>query len=295
MIFSKEMLRAVLDGRKTVTRRPVKKGKAGAPFEPCRYRVGSDYAIQAGYGQRGIGERFEVTDVARGKVGEIDYAGARAEGFKTTAEFRAHWLLLHDKAWLAKQSIECPACDGKGHLRPPPDVVYCPACEASGDMTGVASTEVAEARFADRHGEKNVWVITFRLLHAPRSLAHGGDDSGLRYRVTSTGRHQAVEHLDDRDSDRGYTSAARSAMRDEPEAVDDALLKIYSADAAERFAGQPGRRAEELRQRAKGLAQLLRAGDFTGLTAQEVHEHLNAIAEHLKVLDEQRRPAGRAA
>jgi hypothetical protein len=69
--------------------------------------------------------------------------------------------------------------------------------------------------FDQRHADPPVWAIRFELdtRHVPR-LVH-------------------------RQSERGYTSNERDALPDEPEAIDAATLADYTADAHDRFAGQP--------------------------------------------------------
>ena len=158
-------------GRKTQTRRPVKAGK------PCRYKVGHDYAVQPGYGREGIA-RLKVLSVREEICGDISYTDARAEGFKTTAEFKRYFVRLHDKAWIKRELIDLVS-------------VY-------DDKQSIVDWILLE-RFERRHAFKPVHVITFELLRdEPRYLAtqrdilSGRADDG-EYTLQ---RHRAIDELE---------------------------------------------------------------------------------------------------
>lgn len=91
MTFGKEMFEAVLDGRKTVTRR----------FNCLYYKPGGSYAIQPGRGQVGVAvKRMLVRSVRREMVAWVcDEAEARREGFASVDEFVAYWRRLHKGSW----------------------------------------------------------------------------------------------------------------------------------------------------------------------------------------------------
>lgn len=94
MLFKPDLCAKVLAGEKTQTRRPVK-WAAGAlvsvePPIPCQYRVGRDYAVQPGRGQKAVG-RIRVLEVARVCVESIDGWDAVAEGFESRAAFLDWW------------------------------------------------------------------------------------------------------------------------------------------------------------------------------------------------------------
>lgn len=87
MIFAEPMLQAILDGRKTQTRR-----------RSSRYRVGKDYALQAGRGRPGVpGARIRITEKRRQRLGEITTTDAIAEGFEGRARFLDYWAALHGR------------------------------------------------------------------------------------------------------------------------------------------------------------------------------------------------------
>ncbi len=89
MIFAPEMVRKILSGRKTETRRPVKVGET-----TCRYKRGKDYAVQRKEGGRAT-VRIEILGAERQRLGDITYESARREGFKTTDDFREYWIGLY--------------------------------------------------------------------------------------------------------------------------------------------------------------------------------------------------------
>jgi hypothetical protein len=118
--------------------RPAGPSRATSPHDGPPTRT---YAVQPGRGKPAAC-RIEILDVRQELVGQITFDDARAEGFRTTAEFSAAWVRIHDKAWVA-------AWNGT---------------EDEHDLT---------VRFTERHAQKPVWVITFKLDHAhvPRLLA----------------------------------------------------------------------------------------------------------------------------
>lgn len=92
MIFSPALAQAVLEGRKTVTRR-LTKGK------PCFYRVGQDYAVMPGRGKKQLG-RIRISGIV--EYGSFDTSfewwsdeEANWEGFENIEELEAYWDELH--------------------------------------------------------------------------------------------------------------------------------------------------------------------------------------------------------
>lgn len=120
MIFKPELAHLVVQGKKTATRRIIVAGK------PCHYQVGNDYAVQPGRGKHQIG-RITLIDIERQELGALSYNDARAEGFRTRADFARYWMRLHERD-------------------------YSP--------NGATADELLEL-WLQRHGETPVWVITF--------------------------------------------------------------------------------------------------------------------------------------
>lgn len=189
MIFRPALHRAIIAGRKTQTRRPVKPGQTR-----CRYEPGRTYAIQPGRGQPSDGHRIHILDVHQEHLGDITFTDARAEGFKTTQDFKTYWVQLHDKAW-AEKPIRVP-CDCWTHSQP-------------GDhfrLRDITERDLLQ-RFDQRHANTTVWVITFA------------------YDTSEQPRFLAAR------SEHGYTSNRHRALPDEPEAVNDLTLRRYARDA----------------------------------------------------------------
>lgn len=104
MIFQRELCHKIVQGKKTETRRPVKPGET-----QCRYRLGRSYALQRAWPQRDpddeqpaprgraetLATRIIIQAAHDEPLGDLDDAGARAEGFKTTDEFFDYWRKLY--------------------------------------------------------------------------------------------------------------------------------------------------------------------------------------------------------
>lgn len=158
MIFRPDLARDIRAGRKTMTRRPVKRD------QPCRYKPGKTYAVQPG-GQAAT-FRIQITSVHHALAGDITLKDAIAEGFKTTDEFKAYWVDRHDKAWLAKERTTTELL---AEMDDPDDAVI--------DVDTFLNARTLD-RFDTRHATKPVWVITFRLDETPkpRFLAARSDE-----------------------------------------------------------------------------------------------------------------------
>lgn len=120
MIFKPILIRQVLTGAKTVTRRPVKSEK------PCRYEAGREYSIAPGMARPSIG-RIRIVSVRSEELGDIDDADAVLEGFPDAAAFRAYWRALYGGMWdcglpvwriefelVEKLGLICGCCGGVG-------------------------------------------------------------------------------------------------------------------------------------------------------------------------------------
>ncbi len=173
MIFTAQHARAVLDNRKTQTRRLVKAGKR------CRYSEGHDYAVQPGRGKPAIG-RIKILDVREEHVGDITYKDARAEGHRTTDAFKAAWVRIHDANWIERQEV---TTDEHGTI--------------DGDRW-MTDTDLLP-RFDARHAHKLVHVITFTavqdnplFLATQHDILHGRTDTG----EYTTRRDRAIDDLE---------------------------------------------------------------------------------------------------
>jgi hypothetical protein len=89
MIFRPELVKAILAGKKTQTRRVVKHSE-----DASRYRAGRSYALQRGRGMRAVA-RIDITAVRMEMLHAIDEADARNEGFDSRAAFMDYWEALH--------------------------------------------------------------------------------------------------------------------------------------------------------------------------------------------------------
>jgi hypothetical protein len=118
MTFGDELIEKVLDGQKTVTRRPVKystatDGSCEPEPLPCRYKVGKTYAIQPvikegpgkGRGGKEVG-RLKVLNVDRQRLGlRISDEEARREGFNGPTLMLLYWCGLHC-SWNPNQLVD---------------------------------------------------------------------------------------------------------------------------------------------------------------------------------------------
>lgn len=95
MIFRPELAAAVMDGRKTCTRRLVSDNPS-SPWSRrrCGYRVGQRVAICPGRGKRAIGKAV-VVSVEFMCLGRLSAAESRAEGFDSPAAFEAAWEAIN--------------------------------------------------------------------------------------------------------------------------------------------------------------------------------------------------------
>lgn len=98
MIFKPILAAKVMRGDKVETRRPAaykpQRDRKRRELVPSLYKPGHHYAVQPGRGQLAIG-RVMVTAVDLVRVGDLDEAGAHAEGFESVAAFVAYWRALY--------------------------------------------------------------------------------------------------------------------------------------------------------------------------------------------------------
>jgi len=90
VIFKPELVDLIKQGKKTMTRRPVKPGE-----RQCRYRDRGVYALQPGRGQHADGKITIIAVPRIEHLGEISIKDARREGFTNVMEFLAYWRGLY--------------------------------------------------------------------------------------------------------------------------------------------------------------------------------------------------------
>jgi hypothetical protein len=98
VIFSAGLVEKVLDGSKTVTRRPVKRDREGRLL-PCTYKPRRVYAVQERRGGMALG-RIKIVSAYREVLAfPIPWEEARHEGFASPAAFRDRWLELYGASY----------------------------------------------------------------------------------------------------------------------------------------------------------------------------------------------------
>ncbi len=102
MLFGKDLIPAILEGRKTVTRRPVKydhsEGWIYGPARPCRYKPGHVYAIQPGRGKKAVGYLRVLLVTGPEEVADVGLgADWRREGFESPTAFVDYWCRLYGR------------------------------------------------------------------------------------------------------------------------------------------------------------------------------------------------------
>jgi hypothetical protein len=188
VIFGAQLARKALTGAKTQTRRPIRDGRL------CRYRVHHTYAVQPGRGKPEAG-RILVTAVRQQRLGDITLREAHAEGFRTTGDFKAAWVEIHDARWISAHIDE-------GH-----EARWTSAHVEGLDTVLDGHPRMVLERFDARHADTPVWVIEFTLPVDP------------------------VRLLADRNARADYVDHHARAMADEPEAVDEDTQRRITRDA----------------------------------------------------------------
>lgn len=242
MIFTKRMLDAILAGRKTQTRRVMRPHVAGErstyvdrggrtrrrPTARTILWEGSEYrrppmpadvvAVQPGRGRHAIA-RIVITDLTSSLVGDIDHFSARAEGFRTTDDFKAYWVGLYEKTVPFTRGLFQESDDGI-------------VCEPPDD-------ELLVDRFDTHHAATPVWVVTFELAtDEPRFLAPAGRS------------HDSDEH--------GYTIQSNHAL-EPVEVVSPAVQAEISREGRERGRVQRGYLDQQLLDEKETLEERLAA------------------------------------
>jgi len=116
LIFGPELARLVMAGLKTETRRLVKGDPETAV---CRYKEGRTYAVRPERTRGSIG-RIKILSVRRERLGDIDHAGARLEGFPNVGRYLDYWRTLHGhvdpdaEVWAIRFELVRPAPHEEG-------------------------------------------------------------------------------------------------------------------------------------------------------------------------------------
>lgn len=118
MMFKPELCKKILNGEKTMTRRPID--------GPCAFVVGQQFAVQPGMARPRIATA-EIVAVGRERVDDITNTAARAEGFDSRWEFFDYWRKLYGRnadmargVWVIEFKLVavthgiCGCCDGTG-------------------------------------------------------------------------------------------------------------------------------------------------------------------------------------
>ncbi len=94
MIFAPDLAAKITQGRKTVTRRPVKRDRDGHTLA-CTYKPGRTYAVQLCRGGSEV-DRIGIISVSRETVEfPLTYTETAAEGFDRPEQFEARWRDLY--------------------------------------------------------------------------------------------------------------------------------------------------------------------------------------------------------
>lgn len=120
MNFRPELAAAIMDGRKTVTRRLMSTNPRSPWWrERCGLVVGRDYAVCPGRGKNAVG-RVLVQSVNAMSLGHLTDAEARAEGFTNSIEFEKAWEQINGSydpfvdVWrIAFVLVVCGQCEAK--------------------------------------------------------------------------------------------------------------------------------------------------------------------------------------
>lgn len=95
MNFKPELAEKVMAGEKTVTRRLANDNPRSPWYiNSSSLRVGRDYAVCPGRGKDQIG-RVRIVDLELMRLGRLDYAEARREGFRDCNHFEGIWQAIN--------------------------------------------------------------------------------------------------------------------------------------------------------------------------------------------------------
>lgn len=258
--FKPRLIHQIRESRKTQTRRPMK------PYRPEHDRdrrtesptvtvdgrtyhvpraCDRSYAVQPGRGKPSDGLRITLTTVRHEPIGEITFADARAEGFKTTDDFKVAWVRIHDGGWVRKQETTKLA-DGTALSHPLED------------------TDMVE-RFNARHASTLVWVYEFEVDTSHRVRLLGDRNARADYvenpvRALDDAGEAIEEERQQRYADEG-TQATVARIGEKERARD--LLKLEDRLAVVRSEAKEkgvdiGPQERAILQRIRGIEKTVR-------------------------------------
>lgn len=298
MIFKPELVRAIQQGKKTMTRRPIMPGE-----QSCRYKERHLYSVKRARTGKTV-LQITVLEVRPEPLGRLTLEDARREGFRTTAAFFDYWHRLYGP------TVSAGVRDMEKRLAD---------LDPESETARAYTVSIEESR--RRRGERlplpaipcAVWVISFArgdLRDSPRLLRASAPEApvckaplrdpagkvvykpGGRKRAVLCNRAFDDDQMvcacgafrpDKTGEDHGYTSRTRQAMSDEPEAISlaeqEKLAKAARKGEAQ-LSLKPWRdRKERLEREARGLRSDLAAGC---VAHREVQKQLNLLDKALR-------------
>lgn len=226
IVMAPEEARRVVAGRKTQLRRLAQRDPlTGRMRHSMTLEPGATFDIQATVATVEDPHPAPVASIAVLAVREqllrdITVEEAKAEGWRSLAEFADAWMARHDRAWPLLEEQMCGTCRGQAIV----DGERCPAgCDDVGVIqtpVGVEDDQVVDV-FARVHGGRLVRVVEFQLE-----------------------QHRFLH----RRSDALYTADPRQALQGAGEAVDQATLECYAKTNRDAFANAQLRHLDETLQ-----------------------------------------------
>lgn len=249
MIFTPRAARRIDAGRKTQTRRlvggVVRFNDGHRVQRPSFYKVDHDYPVRLDRREHGT-FRIKILAVREERLGEITLADARAEGYRTTDEFKLEWVREHDRAWMERERVDLLA-----------------------DLEdGVAIVDwILLERFRRSHARRRVRVFTFEPLRDVSVFM-------ATQRDILSGR-----------SDGDYTENVNRAIDDAPSltAAEHAKLNGHAAAKLDESRRQPV--AYAVANYRRETEQLRRLLEETGLSDARLKRTLAQIDYHVAALE----------
>jgi hypothetical protein len=243
VIFTPEQIHLIEAGEKTMTRRPVRPGRQGAVKQPPGKwgdRLGEPTPIMPAVGEAAVGY-IVMTGKERERLGQIEQRPDHilAEGCRSLAQFARDWLSHHD---------------------PDPDMRW-----AAMDPDKIDDENAVE-HLRERHYHRQVWVLSFTYVTHPPNLLTARSP----FEVSGRGIHSGNEH--------GYVVNPSSALADEPEAIDSAIVETLPTTVAARARYDRERLEREAAARQLPIEQQL--------AALRTDERSSLIRDDLRLIEE---------